>query len=235
MTLKAIIFGAIGTIAETSDLQRQAFNRAFDKANLDWHWSKSDYRNLLEINGGKNRLSFYADKQDIGLTSDQINTLHQSKTDIYELLLAEQVVSAREGVSELIQEAKLKCIMIGMASTTSPQNIDSIFDNMSDLKRADFDFILSGNDVDTVKPSPEIYSLAIARTRHQPSEIIVIEDTPVSAEAAIKAGLTTVILPGNMVIQQDMSVASSIITPKELSVEKLEALLTRMKSAPKAA
>jgi beta-phosphoglucomutase-like phosphatase (HAD superfamily) len=36
--LQAVIFGSIGTIAETSDIQRQAFNLAFAEAGLDWNW-----------------------------------------------------------------------------------------------------------------------------------------------------------------------------------------------------
>jgi beta-phosphoglucomutase-like phosphatase (HAD superfamily) len=34
MTVKAIMFGSIGTLVETSNLQRHAFNRAFKDAGL---------------------------------------------------------------------------------------------------------------------------------------------------------------------------------------------------------
>ena len=33
--MKAILFGSIGTLIETSDLQREAFNEAFKEAGLD--------------------------------------------------------------------------------------------------------------------------------------------------------------------------------------------------------
>ena len=59
--LKAVIFGAIGTIAETSDLQRQAFNAAFKATGLDWNWNPEVYRDLLNINGGQNRIASYRD------------------------------------------------------------------------------------------------------------------------------------------------------------------------------
>tara|TARA_B110000503_G_scaffold47893_1_gene77939 strand:+ start:1294 stop:1407 length:114 start_codon:yes stop_codon:yes gene_type:complete len=36
MTVKAVFFGSIGTLVETSDLQRRAFNQAFAEAGLDW-------------------------------------------------------------------------------------------------------------------------------------------------------------------------------------------------------
>ena len=61
MSLKAVIFGAIGTIAETSDLQRQAFNAAFAEAGLDWHWDSNTYHELLKVNGGQNRIRAYRD------------------------------------------------------------------------------------------------------------------------------------------------------------------------------
>ena len=38
--MKAIIFGSIGTLVETSDIQRQSFNQAFKEIGLDWYWDK---------------------------------------------------------------------------------------------------------------------------------------------------------------------------------------------------
>ena len=60
---KSIIFGSIGTIVETSNIQRKSFNKAFKKSGLNWHWSKTEYKKLLEKSGGENRLSKYANKK----------------------------------------------------------------------------------------------------------------------------------------------------------------------------
>jgi beta-phosphoglucomutase-like phosphatase (HAD superfamily) len=57
---KAVLFGSIGTIIETSDLQRKAFNQAFKKNNLNWVWTKKIYKILLNKSGGKDRISNYA-------------------------------------------------------------------------------------------------------------------------------------------------------------------------------
>ena len=46
--MKAIIFGSIGTLVETSDIQRQSFNYAFKEVGLDWYWDKSNYKKLLK-------------------------------------------------------------------------------------------------------------------------------------------------------------------------------------------
>ena len=37
INFKAILFGSIGTIVETSELQRKSFNQAFFEAGLDWN------------------------------------------------------------------------------------------------------------------------------------------------------------------------------------------------------
>ena len=68
--LKAIIFGSIGTVLETSDIQRKSFNKAFKKFGLTWYWSKNKYKKLLKMSGGENRLYNYEKKKNI-----KINTL----------------------------------------------------------------------------------------------------------------------------------------------------------------
>jgi len=53
---KSIIFGSIGTIVETSNIQRKSFNKAFKKSGLNWHGSKTKYKKLLEKSGVENRM-----------------------------------------------------------------------------------------------------------------------------------------------------------------------------------
>ena len=45
--MKAVLFGSIGTLIETSDIQRESFNQAFKEEGLDWYWDKEDYTCLL--------------------------------------------------------------------------------------------------------------------------------------------------------------------------------------------
>ena len=60
MSYKAVLFGSIGTLAETSDLQRNAFNEAFKISGLDWFWDEDIYRKLLSKSGGTSRINDYA-------------------------------------------------------------------------------------------------------------------------------------------------------------------------------
>ena len=47
--MKALLFGSIGTLIETSNIQRESFNQAFKEIGLDWHWDQERYKQLLKI------------------------------------------------------------------------------------------------------------------------------------------------------------------------------------------
>ena len=72
---KSIIFGSIGTIVETSNIQRKSFNKAFKKLGLDWYWSVNEYKKLLEKSGGENRLSKYANEKNIKINTKKLRDL----------------------------------------------------------------------------------------------------------------------------------------------------------------
>ena len=38
MKYKALLFGSIGTLIESSNIQRNSFNEAFKEAGLEWYW-----------------------------------------------------------------------------------------------------------------------------------------------------------------------------------------------------
>ena len=72
MDYKAILFGSIGTLIETSDLQRESFNQAFKEAGLDWYWDQEDYRLLLKQSGGTKRIEDFAEKNNTTVEAQQI-------------------------------------------------------------------------------------------------------------------------------------------------------------------
>jgi len=59
--LSAVLFGSISTLADTAELQRDAFNRAFEACGLDWRWERDVYLSMLETSGGAQRIADYAE------------------------------------------------------------------------------------------------------------------------------------------------------------------------------
>ena len=131
MKLKALIFDVDGTLADTEDAHRCAFNAAFQDHGLDWNWSKPKYADLLLIAGGKERLAAYVDSldatpQERGALRGQIAALHRSKTEHYTRLISEGRVPLRDGVARLIGEAASANVALAIASTTTLANIDAL-------------------------------------------------------------------------------------------------------------
>ena len=76
MSLDALIFDVDGTLAETEELHRRAFNIAFADVGLGWVWSEDDYRRLLATTGGKERIAVHASAERLPLAPADIAALH---------------------------------------------------------------------------------------------------------------------------------------------------------------
>ena len=59
MSIEALIFDVDGTMADTEEAHRLAFNYAFERFRLGWKWSRDTYRELLKTTGGKERIAAY--------------------------------------------------------------------------------------------------------------------------------------------------------------------------------
>jgi HAD superfamily hydrolase (TIGR01509 family) len=213
--LKAVIFGAIGVIAETSDIQRQAFNAAFAEAGLDWNWDADTYRRLLTINGGQARLRAYRaeDSGRSGVTDAVIATLHQRKTHHYATLTAEGQLRPRTGVAELIAACQAADIRVALCTSTSVDNVNAIAHALGGA--LDFDAFASITTMDkikAVKPAPDAYLHCLSALGLGPDAVVAIEDTPVSMASAIAAGIAVIATPGAMTSGQDFAGAKLVVT-----------------------
>ena len=190
---KAVFFGSIGTLVETSELQRQAYNRAFMRSGLGWYWNVATYCELLQIVGGKNRIQHHAMTP---LDSDKVQEIHDAKEAYYAEMMAggEQ---ARPGVVELIHQAKAQGIPVYWVTTTSQANVDTVLKALTgQVERSDFEQIFTAADVELAKPDPAIYQLALAQAGVDAQDVLAIEDTVENQGAAEKAGLKCLLFPG---------------------------------------
>jgi beta-phosphoglucomutase-like phosphatase (HAD superfamily) len=81
--LRALIFDVDGTLAETEEIHRQAFNQTFLNKGLSWKWSEEKYKELLKISGGLERLSAYkleVEQKNSSISSELLSEIHETKT-----------------------------------------------------------------------------------------------------------------------------------------------------------
>jgi HAD superfamily hydrolase (TIGR01509 family) len=212
MPKTALLFGSIGSVVETSDIQRRAYNEALREAGLDWVWDRDTYAELLAQSGGKERLAMLASATGAHLSAEQIEKIHARKTEIACDELVRTHVSLRPGVADLIKLGKERGMKLAFVTTTYRPNVDAIFESAGDaLSHEDFDFIVARTDVEHGKPAPDAYVLALKQLGIAPTDAVAIEDTANSVMAAKRAGITVVATPGELSAGQDFWQADVVV------------------------
>ncbi|TBN38370.1 HAD family hydrolase [Paracoccus subflavus] len=212
MPLEALIFDVDGTLAETEELHRQAFNDTFADQGIGWTWSRADYRRLLLTTGGKERIARHM--ADLGLdpASLDIPALHRAKTDRYSALMAAGGLALRDSIADLIQEARSAGLRVAIATTTSRPNVDALCAATFGLPpEAIFSAIACGDEVAAKKPSPEIYDLALERLHVTPSQAVAFEDSTNGLRSALAAGLPCIVTPSVYTAGDDFSGALAVV------------------------
>ena len=101
--MKAVLFGSIGTLIETSDIQRKSFNLAFNKEGLNWYWGRETYGKLLKKSGGIKRIEDFAKQNGVNINAKKI---WKNKTDIFNKIIFSNNIGARRGVLKIFKYAK---------------------------------------------------------------------------------------------------------------------------------
>jgi len=193
-TLQAIFLGSIGTIADTSLLQLKAFNQAFAQHRLNWEWSPTEYRHMLKMAGGINRIQRYADEN---CEKVDANSIHTTKTCIFQNMLSTETIVLRPGINEVFEIAHTKGFQLALVTTTSSTNVHDIL-SATGIARDRFDVVISNEMVARGKPDPESYNLALKKLGLLPSEVIAVEDNLDGQKAALSAELACLVYPGSM-------------------------------------
>lgn len=201
MAIEALIFDVDGTLADTEEAHRVAFNLAFERQRLGWSWSRADYRQLLEVTGGKERIASYIDTLAVSPAERArlrglVPALHAEKTRFYTAAVHDGGVGLRTGVARLIDEALHASCRLAIASTTTAANIHALLASTLGPRGLDlFAVIACGDQVRAKKPAPDIYRLALATLGLQPEQAVALEDSVNGLHSATGAGLWTLVTP----------------------------------------
>lgn len=103
-----------------------------------------------------------------------------------------------DGAKELLKELTTKCgksCIKAVVSGAAKKEVEAILEKNSGDK--DFDFIITGDDLEKGKPNPTPFVIALNKMNLVTSQIIVVENSPLGVEAANSAGLECVITLNN--------------------------------------
>ncbi|MGE0356838.1 MAG: HAD-IA family hydrolase [Burkholderiales bacterium] len=209
MSLKALLFDVDGTLADTEETHRQAFNAAFLEFRLPYEWNRDQYEALLRVSGGKERLVHFFEHlplshEERGRLLAYVGGLHRVKTGRYAEIVASGGSPLRPGIARLLEEATAAGVRVGIASTTTSANVAALLDaELGPNAHRRFAVIACGDVVPAKKPAPDIYRLALSALGLGAGEAVAFEDSANGLAAAKAAGLFTVVTPTRWTASQD--------------------------------
>jgi HAD superfamily hydrolase (TIGR01509 family) len=217
--LQALIFDVDGTLADTELAHMAAFNAAFVQEGLPWQWDEPLYTRLLEVSGGKERITHYwrQVQPDLKIIDnaafvDTVQRIHDQKTAVYERMVSDGGVQLRPGVLKLIEQAHDAGVQMAIATTTSPVNISALLRHAIGPDWARFFRVIE--DASTAprkKPHPQVYLQTLSRLQLPASACLALEDSANGLRAAMAAGLPTVITTNAFTAHHDFSGALAVL------------------------
>ena len=216
MEIQCLIFDFDGTLAETEEAHRNAFNQAFNLNKLNWHWDENIYKKLLQVAGGIERIEFYNksflshSKQ---LCRKDIEEIHFQKTKFYSQSVSQGFVQLRPGIREFLEKAKYNKKKLAISTSTSRDNVTLLLrsclkENPEDV----FSFISTGDLVEKKKPSPDLYKLVLAEMNLMPEECLAFEDSRIGLVSAKRANIKTAVNPSQYSMGDNFDEADYFLT-----------------------
>ena len=209
--LEGVYWDLDGTIANTElEAHLPAFNLAFEYFDIKWRWNKSEYIDLLKINGGKNRISYFSKIIGSSLTDELLISIHKKKQSYYLDFLNNNSVKLKTGVFRLISELYKKNIRQFIVTSSSRIQVDTLIKVLFGEFNP-FEFIISSDDVKFHKPNPMPYLKAISLSGIKNQNSIVFEDSNAGLKSSIAAKLPTIFIPSNIPTRIEKDINSDCI------------------------
>tara|TARA_B100000989_G_scaffold296115_1_gene278598 strand:+ start:253 stop:1020 length:768 start_codon:yes stop_codon:yes gene_type:complete len=218
MELNAVLFEVNGTMAESEDFHRLAFNESFKEFGLNWFWDEAIYKELTFVEGGKERIKYYMERAWPEMLkyknlSSYIQSIHDSKSQIFEDYLQTEKISMRPGIYRLICELKNKNIRLALVSSTSEKSLLNLFRRGFDMEPTDwFEVIGHGECTPHKKPSSDIYLWTLSQLKLPSQSCLAIESSPRGYESAIGANINVIVTPSQYSIKERFENALTVIS-----------------------
>lgn len=210
--IEALIFDVDGTVAETEDLHRRAFNLAFARNGIELAWNAGEYKRLLRISGGKERIARSLAEHGEPQPAERVAEIHAAKTRFYDMLLAAEGAPWRPGVRRIMDEARREGHALAIATTTTEANLQPLFAPVMGAGwRSRFAAIVAGDAVPCKKPAPDVYVEALRRLKVRAADAVAFEDSRAGVESARSAAIAVIATPSTWLAGDDLSAADLVL------------------------
>lgn len=206
MSMKAICFDMDGLLVETESLWMKSETKVM--ADMGVTWTQEDQLHCL--GGPLARVGQYmVSLAGYGNPTEVVEHL----VDTTEMLFRSEPLHWMPGVPELLKAAHAAGIPTALVSASPRRLMNAVLEHVvEDLGSIMFATTVSANDVTRTKPDPQPYLLACLRLQVDPSEVVVLEDSPTGVQAGLAAGAKVVGVPDMATIEprENLTVIKSI-------------------------
>lgn len=219
-SLEAVIFDVDGTLIDTEQIQSDAFMQVLK--NHDIHETELTRHGTVHVPGESTDETWarLKSRHDIPLELEQL-TDHKRQAAL-DMLQGNLI--AMPGAIELLNILRDRQVKLAVATSAQQQRLDHIIHGLG--LAGYLDTMISANDVDNVKPAPDVYLAAARKLEVDPVNCIVIEDAEVGVVSAKAAGMKVIAVPNEFTHSMDFSNADLQVTSlEELDYEKLQNVL----------
>jgi HAD superfamily hydrolase (TIGR01509 family) len=181
---RALLLDLDGTLADSLPALRAAYFTFLSSYGAVGSDDEFQSLNGLPLNNVIGRL------QQAHELSKETDTLLCRYLDL--IAVAHSIAEPAIGAASLLAAARNKGWLTGVV-TSAPRQIPTDWLSKSGLAGL-IDAVVGSDDVDSGKPSPAPYQLALTKLDCSPSRSIAVEDSPIGAKSAIDAGLNTFVI-----------------------------------------
>lgn len=214
MTLRALVFDLDGTIAQTDELHRKAFNETFRDLGLKWKWSATAWARLRRIAGDGEKIAFFTRLRELELPSRiTLSDMVARKRGKALQLLEAGGAGLRPGVARLISEARLAGVKLAVCGRSEREAFEyMIFNHFGPDGLDMFDVILTQEDFDEPPSALQAYARLVTLLEEDPNACVAIEDGERGVNAAALSGFNVVATPGLYTMLGDFSRANLVVS-----------------------
>lgn len=202
----ALIFNADGTISETDEIHRRAFNLAFQDLDLSWHWSQSIYARFINTLTSQGKiLSFvqqYRPEEAFKLEDGALlKSMIERKNEHYLDMIEAGSATLRPGVSRLIREARIAGVKLALVSLSGRRDFECVLQNHFGIGAlAMFESITTIEDIhasDNPRTNmSDVYAKTLEKFGITGEQAFAIEAREPGTEAARNLGINVIATPG---------------------------------------
>ncbi|WP_105618614.1 HAD family hydrolase [Vallitalea okinawensis] len=203
--MEAIIFDMDGVIIDSEPIHYICSNKMLEPYKIELDREKYD------TYIGASCKVMWEDVRQAHNLKESVEEIISKEFDIFLSYLQEGKgkIQPIEGIRSLLELLRKEGVTIGLASSSSMRNIDTVLD-LFDIQDY-FTVKVTGYDLERSKPDPEIFIKTAGLLNVDPKECIVIEDSKNGVTAAKRAGMKCIGYQNPNCGYQDLSHADKIV------------------------